>query len=506
MPNWLFLTGSLSQLTAVWHDYGIEVEDLPAGRDGRAQRPRLRDRAPTARCGRRSATTRAPARPRRTRRSPASSPTRCCRRWASHEARQPPGAARRAPRGVLAAAERWLGRRGASPRAVPSSPAVADVRVGDRRRRARRRSRWPPRSRRPRTAGRSCRCRPTPRSGRCSPGRRTRRTWKLVTPPGVADNGGLVASAGGANSLTVAVRPSQDLVFSPLAATANGGASWSAGGPINAAVAASPGALAAFGAKLVALLGNGAIEASTNAGATWSMIAKPGAIAASPAAKGCGGAVRVTTVSFGPTGDANVLAGGTCGTGGTAAMFSYSAGHGLAAGEPAGVRAARAADRRVGARARQVRAERAVARAARRYDRAAPPPGTCVRAPRRLPVSPAPSAGVRPAHRVGHAGRPAGRGCCFPADAPRRSAGRRREQRVRVALLPPVPAHTTVLAAGPDGAVDALAVSGATLTVWRLATEVDRVAEGPSDQRAAPVRLLQLGRVPHALHPGQLVV
>jgi cytochrome oxidase Cu insertion factor (SCO1/SenC/PrrC family) len=31
VPNWLFLTGSLSQLAAVWHDYGIEVENLPAG-------------------------------------------------------------------------------------------------------------------------------------------------------------------------------------------------------------------------------------------------------------------------------------------------------------------------------------------------------------------------------------------------------------------------------------------------------------------------------------------
>jgi hypothetical protein len=36
-------------------------------------------------------------------------------------------------------------------------------------------------------------------------------------------------------------------------------------------------------------------------------------------------------------------------------------------------------------------------------------------------------------------------------------------------LLPPVPARTTVLAAGPGGAVDALAVSGTTLTVWQLA-------------------------------------
>jgi hypothetical protein len=35
--------------------------------------------------------------------------------------------------------------------------------------------------------------------------------------------------------------------------------------------------------------------------------------------------------------------------------------------------------------------------------------------------------------------------------------------------LPAVPAGTTVLAAGPGGAVDALAVSGSNLTVWRLA-------------------------------------
>ena len=54
-------------------------------------------------------------------------------------------------------------------------------------------------------------------------------TWKLDTPPGVAINGGLVASAGGVSSLTVAVRPSQDLVFSPLASTGDDGASWSSG-------------------------------------------------------------------------------------------------------------------------------------------------------------------------------------------------------------------------------------------------------------------------------------
>jgi cytochrome oxidase Cu insertion factor (SCO1/SenC/PrrC family) len=31
VPNWLYLTGSLSQLTHVWQQYGVAVEDLPAG-------------------------------------------------------------------------------------------------------------------------------------------------------------------------------------------------------------------------------------------------------------------------------------------------------------------------------------------------------------------------------------------------------------------------------------------------------------------------------------------
>jgi cytochrome oxidase Cu insertion factor (SCO1/SenC/PrrC family) len=31
VPNWLYLTGTVSQLAAVWHHYGVEVEDLPAG-------------------------------------------------------------------------------------------------------------------------------------------------------------------------------------------------------------------------------------------------------------------------------------------------------------------------------------------------------------------------------------------------------------------------------------------------------------------------------------------
>jgi cytochrome oxidase Cu insertion factor (SCO1/SenC/PrrC family) len=31
LPNWLFLTGTLSQLRTVWHRYGVAVQTLPAG-------------------------------------------------------------------------------------------------------------------------------------------------------------------------------------------------------------------------------------------------------------------------------------------------------------------------------------------------------------------------------------------------------------------------------------------------------------------------------------------
>jgi cytochrome oxidase Cu insertion factor (SCO1/SenC/PrrC family) len=31
VPNWLYLTGSLSQLSQVWRDYGVAAQDLPAG-------------------------------------------------------------------------------------------------------------------------------------------------------------------------------------------------------------------------------------------------------------------------------------------------------------------------------------------------------------------------------------------------------------------------------------------------------------------------------------------
>jgi hypothetical protein len=307
-------------------------------------------------------------------------------------------------------------------------------------------------------------------------------SWKLVTPPGVADNGGLVVSPGTASSLNVAVRPSQDLVFSPLAATANGGASWSTGPPLEAAVAASPDAFAGSGAKLVALLTDGAVETSGDAGATWSVIAKPGAIAASAAGNGCGGAVRVTSVSFAlatisftstntPVTSTNVLAGGTCGTSGAAALFAYSPGTGWqrvslpASGQLVRLTGAMALVQGKSGLTALWRGVGTYAYGSANGSGASPPAST----PQPAPTNWSTSAALPASGQVIASWTLASDGAwvLLPGGRAATIAGPGQQW----TLLPPVPAKTAVLAAGPDGATDALAVSGDTLTVWRLAPQ-----------------------------------
>ena len=291
-------------------------------------------------------------------------------------------------------------------------------------------------------------------------------TWQLVTPPGVATNGGLVASANGASSLTIAVRPSQNLAFSPLTQTANGGSTWSTGGPINAAVAASPGALAADGSDLAALLSNGSIQTSSDAGTSWSTLAKPGAIAASPAAKGCGGAVRVTSISFGTT-DTEVLAGGTCGTGGTATVFSYAPGQGWQRlSLPVSGQLARLTTGTALVEGKAGLAALWLGTGWAGY------PGSATAQPPSAPLAVSKSAPLPVSGPITASGTlpDAGTWVLLPGGrAATVSLLGTTGGTPQWLLLPPVPARTSVLASGPDGATDALAVSGDTLTVWRLA-------------------------------------
>jgi hypothetical protein len=169
--------------------------------------------------------------------------------------------------------------------------------------------------------------------------------WSLVTPQGVADNGGLVAAAGdepgdeqGA-SLVVGFRPSQGLAFSPLATSNDTGKDWTPG-LLDADLADVPDAMAvAPSGQTLALLRDGGIEAAATAAAAtagqWSRLTTLSALAASTPGRGCG-LVAVNAVTFGPN---NVpMAAGSCVRRGVAGVFADRGGAWQAAGPvlPAG--------------------------------------------------------------------------------------------------------------------------------------------------------------------------
>jgi hypothetical protein len=154
--------------------------------------------------------------------------------------------------------------------------------------------------------------------------------WRLVTPPGVASNGGLVAASLGGRSLIAGFRPSQDLVFSPLASTGDDGSSWSAG-VLDAKLGNVPDALAAEsgGGRLLALLSGGQIDQAGRGAAAWSRLSALRSVAASPAGRRCA-VTRLTAVAFSPSGPP--LAGGTCTRAGVSGVFAYAGGRWQPAG------------------------------------------------------------------------------------------------------------------------------------------------------------------------------
>ncbi len=165
--------------------------------------------------------------------------------------------------------------------------------------------------------------------------------WSLVTPQGVADNGGLVAAGGDEQgaSLVVGFRPSQGLAFSPLATSSDTGQHWTPG-LLDADLADVPGAMAvAPSGQTLALLHDGGIETAASAAAAtagqWSRLTTLSALAASAPGRGCG-LVAVNAVSFGPN---NVpMAAGSCVRRGVAGVFADRGGAWQAAGPvlPAG--------------------------------------------------------------------------------------------------------------------------------------------------------------------------
>ena len=122
--------------------------------------------------------------------------------------------------------------------------------------------------------------------------------WRLVTPAGVADNGGLVAAPAGGASLLTGFLPSQDLTFSPLADTSDSGAHWATAGPVNPGLADVPDALAARpDGNLIALTSGGA-KLGQYGGTGWTRLITARALAATPAAQPCQ-VTGLTAVAFG---------------------------------------------------------------------------------------------------------------------------------------------------------------------------------------------------------------
>ena len=155
-------------------------------------------------------------------------------------------------------------------------------------------------------------------------------TWKLVTPPGTPDNGGLVL-AGAGGSLITGFRPSQYLTFTPLTLTRNAGQAWSSTGPLDGALANGPDALAAAPAtgKLLALLTDGTAELAAPGYTSWTTLATQRSLAATPAGRSCG-LQSLTAATFTASGIPMLAA--TCARAGTAGIFADAGGTWHAAG------------------------------------------------------------------------------------------------------------------------------------------------------------------------------
>ncbi len=154
-------------------------------------------------------------------------------------------------------------------------------------------------------------------------------SWRLVTPPGMASNGGLLLASTGGQSLVTGFRPSQQITFSPLTSTADSGAHWATGNVVTGladvpdALAAAPGS-----GDLIALV-PGAIEVSRPGGSGWTTLARAGSVTDSAAGRACG-LSGLTAVAFSPAGVP--MAAGACAKAGTAGIFAFAGGHWQAAG------------------------------------------------------------------------------------------------------------------------------------------------------------------------------
>jgi hypothetical protein len=299
--------------------------------------------------------------------------------------------------------------------------------------------------------------------------------WTLATPPGVADNGGLVAASLGGPALVTGFNPSQDLKFSPLATSRDSGARWTPG-LLPAGLAAAPSALAAGpGGRLIALTNRGLAETSAPGRTGWTRLASLASLAATPAGRSCG-LKSLTAAAFSLSG--MPLLAGECASPGVAGIFAYSGGSWHQAGPalPAAL-----AYRRVSV----LRLTTARRRTVALLTAAAPGGGASLAAAwasaggRWALSAPLPLGGARVLSTATGtaAGELSARAASAASPGPVSAAGivlstGRAETIADPAgnwqQLPALPAHAAALVLGPGQQISVLAPSGSILTSWRL--------------------------------------
>jgi len=286
-------------------------------------------------------------------------------------------------------------------------------------------------------------------------------TWKLVTPPGTADNGGLVLADGGAQSLITGFRPSQYLSYTPLILTRDGGQAWSSADPLDGALADAPDALAAApgNGTLLALLTDGTAELAAPGYTSWTTLATQRSLAATAAGRRCG-LQDLTAAAFAPPG--TPLLAGSCGQPGTTGIFADTGGTWHAAG-PA-IPAALAGQQITVSRLTQTGQDLAALLTAGTGPAASLLAAWSADGGARWTLSP-----PLPLHGVALSSASFGPG----GTAAVITTANRGEITASTGSswrpLPLLPPGTATLAPGPGGAADALAVNRGTLTIWHLA-------------------------------------
>ncbi len=285
--------------------------------------------------------------------------------------------------------------------------------------------------------------------------------WKLVTPPGTADNGGLVLAGGAGQTLITGFRPSQYLTYTPLTQTSD----WRRRPGRRLArstrpLASTPDSLAVQPGtgKLLALLSTGTAEQGTPGGTSWTTLVTGRALAATRAGRSCGlGAL--TAAAYTPAG--TPLLGGACARPGIAGIFAAAGGAWQLAGPALPGALARqtvtvlrltttgsqtAALLEAGTGQHVTLMAAWLAGSGTRWT-ISPPFSTGGRAVAAASLGPGQTAALITS---------AGRGALLATG--------------RWQLLPALPPGTVALAPAADGTTDALAVHQATLTVWQLAS------------------------------------